>query len=341
MIVLRIGVGGTFNVLHKGHELLFETAFRLGDSVEVGLTSDEYARSSRATDVTPFDVRRKNLEIFLRRFGKPFDIVRIDDSMGTARRSTTIDGLVVSPETKASAESINESRVRSGLSPLKLFSIRWVRADDSRLISSTRIVEGEIDRDGHLMRPLKVAVGSTNPAKVSAVKNIFTQIYGYVEVESVEPDLGLEKQPKERSTVDGAMRRARYALERTGADFGVGIEAGLFQNEHIGRQLDVQYCAVVDPAGRMTVGHGPGFQYPPAVLEAVRRGEAVGEVMARLTGIENIGRKSGSIGYLTDGMMDRTSLTEIAVLMSLVPRIRVELYPSAECTGSADEQASR
>lgn len=338
---MRVGVGGTFNVIHKGHELLFETAFRLGESVEVGLTSDGYANSSRESPVTPFADRRKNLEVFLRRFGKPFDIVAIDDSMGTARNSTTIDALVVSPETKASGESINEMRVRSGMRPLKIFSIRWVRADDSRLISSTRIVEGEIDRDGHLLRPLRVAVGSTNPVKVGAVKNIFTQIFGYVEVEAIEPDLDLEKQPKERSTVEGAMRRARFAIESACSDFGVGIEAGLFLNEHIGRQLDVQYCAVVDASGNMTVGHGPGFQYPPAVLEAVAKGEAVGDVMARITGIEGIGRKSGSIGYLTDGMMDRTSLTEIAVLMSLVPRVRVELYPSAGCTGSEAEQASR
>ena len=55
-------------------------------------------------------------------------------------------------------------------------------------------------------------------------------------------------------------------------------------------------------------------------------GGTVGEKMSEITEIEEIGHKMGSIGYLSDGMIDRTALTEIAVLMALIPRIRKELY---------------
>jgi non-canonical (house-cleaning) NTP pyrophosphatase len=48
--------------------------------------------------------------------------------------------------------------------------------------------------------------------------------------------------------------------------------------------------------------------------------------MSEITEIEEIGHKMGSVGYLSDGMIDRTSLTEIAVLMALIPRIKKELY---------------
>ena len=51
---MRVGVGGTFNVIHKGHELLFETAFTVGDTVEVGLTSDEFAKSIKTVPVAPY-----------------------------------------------------------------------------------------------------------------------------------------------------------------------------------------------------------------------------------------------------------------------------------------------
>jgi len=323
---MRVGVGGTFNVIHKGHELLFETAFTVGDEVEVGLTSDEFAQGIKKVPVAPYFMRKAALAKFLQRYGKPFRIVMITDMKGTAATSETLDAIVVSPETRQNADEINERRRRNGLRPLKVFAIKEVRADDARAISSSRIVMGEIDKDGRLLRPIKVAVGSTNKVKVDATRNIFTQAFGLVEVVSVEPEQGVGKQPREKQTIEGAIRRAKSALEKTGADFGVGIEAGLFYNAILEKHLDIQYCAVIDSSGKMTVGHGPGFEYPPEVVKAALKGEPVGETMSQITEIEKIGHKQGSIGYLSDGLIDRTSLTEIAVLMALIPRIRKELY---------------
>lgn len=323
---MKVAVGGTFNVIHKGHELLFETAFTVGDEVEVGLTSDEFAKSIKSVPVAPYFQRKATLAKFLERYGKPFNIVMISDMKGTASTSESIDAIVASPETKKNADEINELRRRNGLKPLKVFQIKEVKADDTKLISSSRIVMGEIDKEGRLLRPLKVAVGSNNKVKVDAVRNIFTQAFGLVEVVSVDPGQNVEKQPREKRTIEGAISRAKKALESAHADFGVGVEAGLFYNAVLNKHIDIQYCAVIDSAGKMTVGHGPGFEYPPEVVKAVLDGDTVGETMSRITEIEDIGHKMGSIGYLSDGLIDRTSLTEIAVLMALIPRIRKELY---------------
>jgi len=325
---MRVGIGGTFNVVHKGHELLFETAFSVGDEVEVGLTSDEFARRSRKVDVVPYFERKANLAAFLGRFGKPFEIVMISDMLGTAATSEKIDAIVVSPETRHNADAINDERRRNGLKLLKVFCIREVKADDSEPISATRIVRGEIDKDGRLLRPVKVAVGSTNRVKVDAARNVFTQAFGLVEVFSVEPEHGVEKQPLNERILEGAIRRARNSLEKVGADYGVGVEAGLVRDPFSGRYVDVQYCAIADASGRVTIGRGPGFEYPPEVTKAVLAGGSVGETMSGITGIEDIGRRAGSIGYLSDGLIDRTSLSEIAVLMALIPRIRKDLYGS-------------
>lgn len=337
---MRAGVGGTFNVIHKGHELLFETAFTLADSVEVGLTSDEFARRIKSVPVAPYFQRKTNLAKYLERYGKPFNIVMISDMKGTAATSETLDALVVSPETRGNAVEINEARRRNGLRPLKVFPIKNVKADDARPISSSRILMGEIDKDGRLLRPLKVAVGSTNKVKIDAVRNMFTQAFGLVEVVGVEPPEDLDRQPTEEKVAEGAIRRAKMAIESAGADFGVGVEAGLFRNDILDKYLDIQYSAIVDASGKMTVGHGPGFEYPPEVIKAVLDGKTVGDTMSKLTGIEKIGHKMGSIGYLSDGMIDRTSLTELSVLMALIPRIRTELYGPLEGQTSS-ETASR
>ncbi len=329
-------------MIHKGHELLFETAFTVGDSVEVGLTSDEFARSIKSVPVAAYFQRKANLVKFLQRYGKPYDVIMIDDMKGTAATSETMDAIVVSPETRAQADEINELRRRNGLRPLKVFCIKDVTADDSQRISSTRVLKGEIDKDGRLLRPIKVVVGSTNKVKVDAVRNVFTQAFGLVEISSVEPDQEVGRQPLETKTIEGAIQRARTALVKGGADFGVGVEAGLFYSQILKKYLDIQYCAIVDSGGRMTVGHGPGFEYPPEVVANVLKGGTVGDTMSEITGIESIGHKMGSIGYLSDGLIDRTSLTEIAVLMALIPRIRKELYePPSQEACSASATASR
>lgn len=169
-----------------------------------------------------------------------------------------------------------------------------------------------------------VHVGSTNPTKVRAVENVLSKRDDPAEVLPRDVDSGVPDQPAGDEIWTGARNRARRALDGD-ADLGVGVEAGLVQPPE-GPRLDVQVCAIVDPQGETTLGHGPGFAYPPRVLEAVDAGETVGDVMSRISGIDDVGAKTGAIGYLTEGAIDRTELTEWAVWMALVPRIRDDLY---------------
>jgi len=191
-------------------------------------------------------------------------------------------------------------------------------------IASRRIRAGTIDAHGKRLTALRVHVGSDNPVKARAVRRVLGDIFERVRVTTVPVATGVPEQPVDQRAPVGAMNRARSALKN--ADFGVGIEAGLLWDASAGDYLDVQYCAVVDRAGRVTLGHGPGFEYPPAVLERVKAGQTVGEAMAELTGVREIGSKYGAIGYLTERRMDRDTLTEAAVLMAMVPRIRRDLY---------------
>ena len=336
---MRVCIGGTFNVIHIGHERLFETAFAVGEQVVVGLTSDVFAHSVKKVAVRGYDERRRDLERFLQRYGKPFEIVMIEDAMGVASTSETLEGIVVSPETKGTAERINVAREEGGLRPLKIFCIHEVKADDRDAVSASRIVSGEIDRDGRLLKPVRVAVATGNAVKVDAVRNMFTQVFGLVEVIEVPSD-EITRQPMGEETIRGSIARARSALEQANADYGVGIEAGLFEVAALDTYLDVQYCTIVDSSGSVTHGHGPGFEYPPEVIKATLRGRTVGEVMSQLTGIERIGHRTGSVGYLSGGLIDRTSLTEIAVLMALIPRIRSELYRGRKTERNQAESAS-
>lgn len=174
-----------------------------------------------------------------------------------------------------------------------------------------------------------MALGSKNPAKVDAVRRVFERAFKTTVVVPRQVDSGVPDQPRGADVIlQGAVHRARACLT-VAEPYGVGIEAGLVEQPD-GAWFDVQYCAIVDQTGEVTVGHGPGFRYPPEVLEAVEAGEEVNDVMSRISGVEDVGSKMGAIGYLTEGHVDRTWLTESAVWMALVPRIREELYGDGE-----------
>ncbi len=170
-----------------------------------------------------------------------------------------------------------------------------------------------------------VAVGSKNPVKVEGVRRAFEKFFENVEAIGVEVSSGVRNQPFGHETIEGAINRAKNAF-RDGFDFSVGVEAGLFEFSHtITGFIDFQVACVYD-GSRYTLGFGPGFEYPPKVIDGVLSGGEVGKVMTDLTGIDDLGKKFGAIGFLTKKHVVRRDLTEIAVTMALIPWVNKKLY---------------
>ena len=326
---MRLATGGTFDILHDGHEALLRAAFELDPEVVlIGLTTDRFAGESRRR-MNPYPVRERNLVRFLRARRWPrFRIEAIDDPYGPADDLAELDAIVVSAERHGVAVALNEARKAKGFRPLEIHAVPMVLAQDGLPIASRRIRSEVIDRHGRRVKPLRVRVGTDNPVKVRAVRRILERLRVTARVQAVRATTEVPEQPFDAETLRGAIGRARGALE--GADFGVGIEAGLIWDEVAADYFDVQYCAVVDRAGRVTVGHGPGFAYPPSVLRKVKAGSTVGDAMSAVSGVRGIGTKHGAIGYLTKRALDRDALTESAVLMAMVPRIRQDLYRAGD-----------
>jgi len=175
-----------------------------------------------------------------------------------------------------------------------------------------------------------VVVGSTNPVKVKATSNVFRKFHPQVEVVGLNVRTEAPVQPIGLgATVSGALQRAQEAVRRRpDSDYGVGIEAGLVPVPlTMTGYMDQQFAAILDTQGVVTIGGGSSFEYPKIVVSRVLRdGAEVGLAMEELTGIRRLGRRQGAIGFLSHGTLDRTRLTEQAVLMALVPRLSWDLY---------------
>jgi pantetheine-phosphate adenylyltransferase len=151
----KVAVGGTFDELHRGHKTLLTRAFEIGDNVVIGLTSDELvSKMSKPHLTATFEERKQWLKAFLEDLGltERTEIVPLFDAFGSSVKDPDIEALVVSEETKPTAEKINELRKNSGLPTLEIVSISMVPSQNCGPISTTRIRRGEMDREGILLK---------------------------------------------------------------------------------------------------------------------------------------------------------------------------------------------
>jgi len=151
----EVAIGGTFDVLHRGHKILLRTAFRAGDRVLIGLSRNGFVkRLVKNHRVDRYAKRKRELTSFLKKEGvlDRAKIIPLDDPYGPIIHNSTVNAVVVSRMTKKTADKINTIRRRRGLKPLPVVSIGMVVAEDFEPISSTRIRAGEIDREGYLAR---------------------------------------------------------------------------------------------------------------------------------------------------------------------------------------------
>ena len=64
-----VAMGGTFDIIHRGHITLLSNAFEISEKVIIGLTSDEFAKNRGKTVTNNYETRLANLtETILKEF---------------------------------------------------------------------------------------------------------------------------------------------------------------------------------------------------------------------------------------------------------------------------------
>ena len=147
----KVCLGGTFDRIHIGHERLLKIAFEVGEEVIIGLTSDTKAKRGRVNEkLSSFKNRYTNLENFLsKQFDINFTIVELNDDWGPGALDEDLDAIIVSEETERVASELNKKRALKGLNPLDIVTVSLILDKKGEKISSTRIRNSEIDREGN------------------------------------------------------------------------------------------------------------------------------------------------------------------------------------------------
>ncbi len=165
MSFAKLCVAGTFDGLHRGHEVLLSRAFLEGEHVLIGVTSDTYIKRYKRPGIRPMHLRIAELTDWLASHGytKRATIVAIDDPFEPAATRTDLNALVVSEDSRSRADALNALRNSRGLASLSLIVVPMVLAHDTKPISTTRIREGVIDKTGKLLLPDALRATLTHP----------------------------------------------------------------------------------------------------------------------------------------------------------------------------------
>ena len=170
-----------------------------------------------------------------------------------------------------------------------------------------------------------IAVGSQNPVKIGAVRQVTSRVWPSATVISAAVESGISPMPMSTGeTLLGAENRARQALAQTAADLAVGLEGGVDQ-EPAGFML-LGWVVIVDAKGRRGIGGTPRIPLPEKIAARVRAGEELGTVMDDLMKERNIKQKGGAVGALTAGLLLREDAFAAAVAFALSPFITPELH---------------
>ena len=148
-----VAMGGTFDIIHRGHLTLLSNAFSISDKIIIGLTSDEFAQKKGKLTINKYDKRLENLiEIILIEFpNSSFQISKLDNDFGPAVLEKGVEALVVSDETSNQGAILNQLRAERKLPLVQIITVPMFLAKDGTRISTSRIKNSEIDIDGNVL----------------------------------------------------------------------------------------------------------------------------------------------------------------------------------------------
>jgi inosine/xanthosine triphosphatase len=169
------------------------------------------------------------------------------------------------------------------------------------------------------------AVGSTNPAKIEAVRRTLGRLAPGCTVVAVEVKSGVGDMPLGDDAIrEGALARARGALGQADIEVGFGLEGGAIVEGD--RAWLTAHVVVLSRDGRSGEATWGRMLLPRVAVERIRAGQELGDIIDDLFDRKDSKRQTGAVGLLTEGAVSRTDAFADLVAMACVPFLRRDLY---------------
>jgi pantetheine-phosphate adenylyltransferase len=148
-IYRTVGLGGTFDHFHLGHEDFIRFAYSLSNSLIIGVADEKMASTKPLPHlIEPLSARMSRVSQFCRQHNIQAELTVLSDIYGPTLDNSMVQALAVTTETLSGAKKINDLRDKMGLSELPVHVRHLVMDELNRPIKAERIRAGEINRQG-------------------------------------------------------------------------------------------------------------------------------------------------------------------------------------------------
>lgn len=166
---------------------------------------------------------------------------------------------------------------------------------------------------------MKIFVASKNPVKINAITLAAQANYPDLEVISLAVKSGVSAQPlTDQETLKGSINRAKALKKLASAEklyshnqevLFIGAEGGVYHPSFAKKKQELWstvWISVLDQENKIYSASGARFCLPQKLATGILAGKELGAVMGALFNDVNLKQKSGAIGILTNGFIDRT-----------------------------------
>lgn len=178
------------------------------------------------------------------------------------------------------------------------------------------------------MSSIKIAVGTTNPAKITAINLAFSKLYSNksTNIVPVEVESGVSAQPMSPlESITGATNRAIRALKQVDtATYGIGLEGGL--EEINGEWFDCGWCVIVDRNNIRGIASSARIITPRSVMNLIKQGKELGEAIDVIFNRVNSKQAEGHFGLMTNNAITRSDGYMQAVCLAFTRFLHPELF---------------
>lgn len=164
---------------------------------------------------------------------------------------------------------------------------------------------------------MKIAIGTLNKAKIAAVEVAYKQSVTNETLEflSVDAPSHVSEQPfSEEETRQGAINRAKHALNETNAHVGIGLEGGV---KWIGDTLYLCNWVALVTSEKTFTAAGAQIPLPLSIAQQLLGGRELGPVMNEYVSQLDVRQNAGAIGIFTDGLINRSEMFEHTVRLAI------------------------